>query len=454
MSASSADPTDPPPGASPRVMRVARVLVRPLERFLRIQSASSVVLLAAAAVALGWANSPWAGSYHALWQTELHLGVGAWSASTSLHFVVNDVLMAVLFFVVGLEIRRELHAGELSDLRRASLPIIAAIGGMLVPALCYLAISPGGDAARGWGVPMATDIAFAVGILALLGPRVPPGLRVLLLGLAIIDDIGAIVVIAIFYSAGIQLAGLGIAVAGIAAIVALQRFGVRSAIAYAIPAAVIWCGVLWAGIHPTLAGVIVGLLTPARAWYGPQRLLDAAHQTLGEIHEHTEAAQPNPPELAGSLSRLGRAQREALSPVERMEVVFHPWVAFGIMPAFALANAGVDLGGIALGAAPGVALGIAAGLVVGKPIGVMLASALAVKLGIAALPGGVTWRGLMVVGTVAGIGFTMAIFIAGLAFEARPDLHGIAKVAVLSASVLAAVLTLIIGRRVLRPPEA
>ncbi|MBA3453977.1 MAG: Na+/H+ antiporter NhaA [Deltaproteobacteria bacterium] len=266
-----------PPGTSENAHRLARAVFRPLSRFLHIEAASGIILVFAAAVALVWANSPWAGAYAALWETPLHLGAGTYTLEFSLQFFVNDVLMAIFFFVVGLEIRREMHAGELSDRRRATLPIAAAIGGMVVPAAIYAVLNSSGPAARGWAVPMATDIAFAVGVLALLGKRVPPSLRVFLLALAIIDDIGAIVVIAVFYSSGIELSGIGVAALGVISILGLQRLGTRGVVAYIVPAAIVWAGVYSAGIHPTIAGVIVGLLTPAVAWYGPKRFVTAAH---------------------------------------------------------------------------------------------------------------------------------------------------------------------------------
>ncbi|MBA3818082.1 MAG: Na+/H+ antiporter NhaA [Deltaproteobacteria bacterium] len=440
--------TDVPPGASHQAVRVARAVFRPLERFLHIQAASGIVLVVAAVIALGWANSPWAGTYSAVFEAPIQLGIGGHGLEVSVRFVINDVLMAIFFFVVGLEIRREMHAGELSDLRRAALPIAAAIGGMIVPALIYLAFNPSGPAASGWGVPMATDIAFAVGVLALLGSRVPPSLRVFLLALAIIDDIGAILVIAVFYSSGIELTGLGIALLGIAAIVGLQRFGVRRVSAYVVPAAVVWAGVYSAGIHPTIAGVIVGLLTPAVAWYGPRRFVASAREDLGQIAEITRQDAPTP-DFSEPMTKLRRSQREVLSPVERIESAMHPWVAFGIMPVFALANAGVNVGDAGLGTMPLIAVGIAAGLVVGKLVGVLAASMLAVKLGIASLPRGATWRGVGVVGLVAGIGFTMALFIAELAFAGRPALHGVAKIGVLLASAAAALATLVVGRLLL-----
>ncbi|MBK9035486.1 MAG: Na+/H+ antiporter NhaA [Myxococcales bacterium] len=437
-----------PPEARPPVVRVARALMRPVERFLAIEAASGLILLAAAAVALIWANSAWADDYEALWRTPLGFTIGDYRVEASLHYVVNDILMAIFFFVVGLEIRREMHQGELSDLRRAALPIVAAIGGMVAPALLYLALAPG-SAHDGWGVPMATDIAFAIGVLALLGRRVPPALRVLLLATAIIDDIGAIIVIALFYSSGVS--GLGFAVAGIgiAAIVVMRALGVRRALAYIPAGAVIWIGVAKAGIHPTIAGVIIGLMTPAQAWYGVRRFVAESRTQLDEIEVVCADGHADAQALSKPLAELGRAHREATAPVERLEHILHPWVAYLIMPVFALANAGVALGGLDLGAAPGALAGVMVGLVVGKPLGILLLCGLAVRLGVARLPRGIDVRGLIVVGTVAGVGFTMALFIAGLAFPASPELHGVAKLGVLMASGCAAILAYILGRALL-----
>ena len=460
----STSPTARPPGApsqlpaeaSAPLLRVARVVARPLERFLAVEAASGILLIAAAAVALIWANSPWKHAYHDIWETPLVVVVGELRGEVTLHFVVNDVLMTVFFFVVGLEIRREIHAGELSDLRRASLPTVAALGGMVVPVIIYLAVTRGeGDVGRGWSVPMATDIAFAVGVLALLGKRVPPALRVLLLALAIIDDIGAILVIALFYSNGIGVVGLVVAATGIAAILVVRALGTRSAVAYLLPGIAVWAGVLAAGIHPTIAGVIVGLLTPARRWYGVDGFLAAGREHLAELARRAELPGASGHDLVAPLEALRRAQREAISPVERLEAKLHPWVAFGIMPLFALANAGVTLEGLDLGVAPTEAIGIAAGLVIGKPLGVILLSRIGVALGVSSLPRGVTWGGIALVGMVAGIGFTMALFISALAFESRADLHGIAKLSVLGASAIAALLALALGRLLLpaRPPQ-
>ncbi len=434
-------PSSLPPEARRPVVRVVRALARPVERFLAIEAASGIVLLIAAAIALLWANSPAGDAYHDLWHTQVAVGFGEHVVSASLHYVVNDIFMAIFFFVVGLEIRRELHGGELSELRRAALPIVAALGGMMVPALTYVALAPA-EARAGWGVPMATDIAFAVGVLALLGKRVPPALRILLLAVAIIDDIGAIIVIAVFYSSGLSGQGFAMAGLGIAAILVLQALGVRRALAYVPAGALVWIGVAKAGVHPTIAGVIIGLLTPARAWYGVPRFLEESRRQLATI----EAGGGHGHELDQPMAELARAHREATPPVERILHILHPWVAYLIMPVFALANAGVVLDGLDLGAAPGAFFGVVAGLVIGKPLGVLAACALAPRLGVAQLPRGVDIRGLVVVGMVAGVGFTMALFIAALAFPADPTLHGVAKLGVLVASAIAAIGAFAYGR--------
>jgi len=369
--------------------------------------------------------------------------------SETVHFWINDILMVVFFFVVGLEVRREMFEGELSTARRAALPLAAALGGMLVPASIYLAINAGSPAIDGWGVPMATDIAFAVGVLALLGPRVHPALRVLLLAIAIIDDIGAILVIAVFYSSGITLMGFAVAGAGIAIVVVMQRVGFRSPFLYVVPGLLIWAGILQAGVHPTIAGVILGLLTPVRSWFGSAGFIEVTTRALEKIRGQ-QGSVPDPMELLPELDRINLARREAIPPVSRIEAALHPWVAFGIMPLFALANAGVSLGGLTaeFSVATGIALGVGLGLVVGKPLGIVGFGWLAVRFGVASRPAGVSWAGLTVVGCVAGIGFTMALFIGALAFS-DPAMLAVAKVAVLVASAVAGGAGLLVGYRFL-----
>ncbi len=450
-------PTNPPktldsapPEAWPPLMRAARFAGRPLERFLGIEAASGILLLAAAAIALAWANSPWADAYAAVWHTPIGVRLGSFVFERSLEWFVNDGLMVIFFFVVGMEIRREVHHGELSEWRRAALPMAAALGGMLAPAALYLFVAGAPATRSGWGVPMATDIAFAVGILTLLGKRVPAALRVLLLALAVIDDLGAIAVIAIFYSSGVSLSGLLVAALGLLAVVVMQRFGVRAKLAYVVPALVAWAGTYAAGIHPTVAGVAVGLLTPVRAWLGREGFV---HDVQREIERLPDDANDSSHELAHALRRVDGARREAVSPAASLIESLHPWVAFGIMPIFALANAGV---GISVGAidagASSVIMAVFLGLVVGKPVGVLLASFLTLRFKIAALPVGVTYVHLVVLGLVAGVGFTMALFIAQLAFK-DPALLAAAKLGVLAASGGAAVLSLLVGRSSLAPGQ-
>ncbi len=435
-----------PAEVSDRANRIARVVLGPIERVLHVEAASGAILLLATVLALALANSGWAHVYEHVLHTRLEVAIGSWRAGQSVHFLVNEGLMTLFFFVVGLEIRREVHGGELADLRRAALPVAAALGGMLAPAGLYLALGPPLSVRSGWGVPMATDIAFAVGVLALLGKRVPPALRVLLLALAIIDDIGAIVVIAAFYSGAIDLAGLAIAAVAVVSVVALQRFGVRTALSYVPSGVLLWYGMLRAGVHPTLAGVVLGLMTPAAAWFGPAGLIAAARDAIDVVGREEQKAD----DLLSPLADLGVARREAVSPTVRLQALLHPWVAFLIMPTFALANAGVriDLEALRVPGAAAAAVGIVLGLVVGKPLGILLATVLVVRAGWCALPRGVTWSGVLVVGLVAGIGFTMAIFVAGLAF-ADPAILAAAKLGVLVASALAAVLGLVVGVLVL-----
>ncbi len=446
------DPHDrdraPPPGSWGPALRARRGLARPVERFLAIEAASGILLLLAAAVALVWANSPWRDAYAALWHTPIGIRLGSFAFERDLHFWINDGLMVIFFFVVGLEIRREIHGGELSDLRRASLPLMAALGGMIVPALIYTGFNAGRPTLDGWGIPMATDIAFAVGVLTLLGPRVAPALRILLLALAVIDDVGAILVIALFYSSGIQALGMACMGGGILLVLAMQWVGVRPPLAYVLPTVVVWGGAYAGGIHPTLAGVVVGLLTPVKAWLGLQGFLVEAERRLEGLKRGTVDHS-----ALLHLDGVKRARDEAVSPVDRLQHALHGWVAFGIMPLFALANAGVPLGSASFtGDGFAVFAGVALGLVAGKLVGIVAFSWLAVRLGFAALPTGVGWRGVSVVGLVGGIGFTMALFVAGLALPPGPMLET-AKLAILSGSLVAAVVAMAAGRMLL-PAQA
>lgn len=440
-----------PPESWRPLHRLARRAMVPVENFLSIEASSGILLLAAAAAALVLANSPLRGIYDALWRLPFGLRLGPFAFERDLRFWINDGVMTIFFFVIGLEIRREMHHGELSNLRRATLPLAAAIGGMAVPACIFISLNLGHDSIRGWGIPMATDIAFAVGVLTLLGKRVPAALRVLLLTLAVIDDVGAILVIAIFYSSGLEVSGFLVLAAGLLMILAMQALGVRNPWAYVIPAAIAWAGAYFAGIHPTLVGVVVGLMTPVRAWYGREKFIEQAEVSVSALRERTTDDESA---WLPHLERLNRARQEAVSPVERLEYALHGWVAFGAMPLFALANAGVPLGAASFSGEPLlIFLGVAGGLVLGKPIGILLFSWLATRLGMTELPRGVTWPELGVIGAVAGIGFTMSLFIAGLAFPNGTNLDD-SKLGILVGSGAAAALAFLLGRIILpsKPP--
>ncbi|BBH45669.1 Na+/H+ antiporter NhaA [Pseudomonas sp. KU43P] len=443
----------------PRAQRIAQRAFANLERFLHIEAVSGIVLLIAAVAALIWANSPAAASYDALWHAPVTFGVGSLVFSQSLHFWVNDGLMTIFFLVVGMEIRREIHEGALSSLRQATLPMAAAVGGVAVPALIYLAFSHAPAEQQGWAVPTATDIAFAVGVLALLGKSIPSNVRVFLLALAIIDDIIAVLIIAFFYTGGLDYSGFAVAAVGLLLVVGLQKIGVGSAYAYVVPGAIVWLGVLMTGAHPTLAGVILGLMTPVRSMPLGQRPVEAISRVTDELLGRAKAPESDSSSLSSPLKQLRLAQRELVPPVTRVQTSLHPWVAYGIMPVFALANAGVGLSGVDLSASGPywVMVAVAVALVAGKPLGIVLVSWLMVRLGWCSLPAGVTWRSITLIGLLAGIGFTMSIFIANLAF-ADPGALGAAKLGVLSGSVIAAVLGLAWGtwslRKAARPVAA
>ncbi|MEE4786384.1 Na+/H+ antiporter NhaA [Pseudomonas alliivorans] len=433
--------------AIPRPQVLTERAFSALERFSHIEAVSGIVLLLAALAALIWANSPVAESYEHFWHTQVTLGVGDFSVSRSLHFLVNDGLMTIFFLVVGAEIRQEIKDGALANMKLATLPLGAALGGVMMPAIIYTLLNHGSEASAGWAVPTATDIAFAVGVLALLGKSIPSGVRILLLALAIIDDIVAILIIAIFYTASLDYLGLVITLGGLALVLALQRMGIGKAYAYVVPGAIVWFGLLKTGVHPTLAGVILGLMTPVNSKPATERPLETIGRTFHELMDRFSQAKDNPQAVAEPLKQLRHAQREVLPPVQRIQVGLHPWVAFGVMPLFALANAGVSFAGANLDEALSqkVFVGVMLALVLGKPLGVILASFALVKLNICKLPDGVTWSGVGLVGLLAGIGFTMSIFIASLAFSDAALLSS-AKLSVLAASSVAAVIGLIWGK--------
>ena len=414
-----------------------RFLVRPFQTFIRLEAASGILLLIAAVVALVWANSPLAESYFRLWGTTVTAAVGGFAISKPLLLWINDGLMAIFFFVVGLEIKRELLVGELSDPRKAALSVAAAAGGMVVPAGIYALLNAGGAGASGWGIPMATDIAFALGVLALLGRRVPLTLKVFVTAIAIVDDLGAVLVIAIFYTAKLSLGALGLAAAFLAALVALNLSGVRRPLPYALLGIGMWVAFLKSGVHATLAGVLLALTIPAHRLIDAPGFLRRAGALLAEFAEDVKAGKSEPSEdQQAALRSLEVAAKDLETPLARLEHALHPWVAFLIMPVFALANAGVALGeGIGATLTSPVTLGIILGLFLGKQLGIVAFSWLSTRLGVAALPEGLGWRQIWGVSLLCGIGFTMSLFIASLAF-ADPALLDSAKVGILAGSLV------------------
>jgi NhaA family Na+:H+ antiporter len=395
-------------------------------RFLHVEAAGGIVLALATVVALVWANSPWQDSYHTLWHTELSIGIGNRVLTEDLQHWVNDALMALFFFVVGLEIKREWVAGELRDRRAAVLPAMAAIGGMVVPALVYVIFTAGTDSAHGWGIPMATDIAFALGVVALLGPRIPQPLKIFLLTLAIVDDIGAILVIAIFYSDSIEPAWMLAAAGIVVAIVVLRQVHVRYMPVYVVAGTALWFAVFESGVHATIAGVIMGLLTPALPFQ-----TEVETRNVVDVLDHTPGITLNDVRSASFLLR------ESVSVAERVEDLLHPWISYGVIPTFALANAGITFTSESLSGDPRLLLGVILGLVVGKTVGVTAMTWLSVRLGIGRLPEGVSPSQIVGVAMLAGIGFTVALFIAGLAFD-DAAVQDQAKVGILIGSVVAA----------------
>jgi NhaA family Na+:H+ antiporter len=411
-------------------------LQRPLLAFTHIESASGVVLLVCTAIALIAANSPYADAYLAFWDQEIRFAIGGFELAYPLWYWVNDGLMPIFFFVIGLEIKRELVIGELSDPKKVVLPVAAALGGVVVPVAIYLAFQHGQPGQDGWAVPMATDIAFVVGCLSLLGRRVPYGVTVLMLSLAIVDDLAAVLVIAVFYTSSIKTTWLVGAAVGLVVVAAMNRLGIRRIGLYVMVGAWVWLCTLKSGIHPTIAGVVLGLMTPAMPWLGGPRFLGFLRHTNETLRkEDTTMAQA---ELM--VADLAFASREAVAPLSRIERGLQPWTAFAIMPVFALANAGVPIEVENLGTAMSIA--VATSLFFGKSVGIFGASWLTVKLGLATRPAGVTWPVLGGAAFLGGIGFTMALFIASLGLSG--DLLVTAKIGVIMGSFCSAVVGMLI----------
>jgi NhaA family Na+:H+ antiporter len=413
------------------------------QRFTRLQASGGILLLFSTILALVWANSPWAHAYFELWETNLSITLGIFSLSEHLLEWVNDGFMVVFFFVVGLEIKRELTIGELASPKRAALPIMAALGGMLLPAAIYTAFNLGTGGASGWAIPMATDIAFTLGILTLLGSRVPLSLKVFFTALAIADDLGAVLVIALFYSQEIHLAGLAVGGVILLALIGLNLTGVRRPLPYVFLGIGLWLAFLESGIHPTIAGVLLAFTIPARTRAQPQAFLAQCTAVLSGIDSVTgsdsdaEGIDVSDRQQAAAHTLEAIAERMQ-TPAQRLEHSVTPWATYLILPLFALANAGVAFSGnVALAVTSPVGMGIIAGLVVGKPLGITLFSWLAIRIGVAEMPARVKWPQLISATFLAGIGFTMSLFIANSAFSSLASLST-AKIGILAASVVAA----------------
>jgi Na+:H+ antiporter, NhaA family len=418
------------------------------QQFFKTEAAGGLLLFVSASAAMVAANSGWAEAYHGLWATKVTIGAAGHDLALTVHQWINDGLMAIFFLLVGLEVKREVLAGELSSPRQAALPIAGAIGGMVVPTLIYLMASGGGIARRGWAVTMATDIAFALGALAMVAPRAPAGLKIFLAALAIVDDIGAVLVIALFYTG--QIAGQALMMAGLctAGLLVLNRLGIRSLSPYLLTGIALWFFVHESGVHATIAGVALAMAIPVRtrinaAEYSAQAgaLLEAFDRTeTGDLSVLTSKGQQE------AIFAIGRANLQVLAPLLRLEHALHGLSAFLVMPLFAFSNAGVTLSGLNIDR---VTLAIFLGLTLGKPLGITAASLAAVRSRVAGLPQGVSWRALHGCGWLGGIGFTMSLFIATLAFEGTPFLAS-AKVGILAASVFAGIVGAVIVRGGLR----
>lgn len=431
MSSRSDDAARQSAGELPREM--ADRFTRSFARFLEIEAATGVLLALAAGAALVLSNSPWSHAFLTFWDTPLGLEFGAASFSRPLRDWISDGPMTLFFFVVALELKRALVRGELRSFRMAAFSFAGALGGMAIPAAIYLALMHGKAGMHGWGTVMATDTAFVMGTLALLGTRIPASLRLFLLSLAIFDDVGAMLIVAVGYGENLNWSALGLVAALVVVVFTAARLGIRSVPVYVLLGLVMWFAFDAGGLHPTVTGVVLGLMTPAREWVNSERLHRILQRvTARPLSERASASVKGRAELR----RAGVATREALSPVERFEIQLHPWSAFVIMPTFALANAGVELSWA--GIKDPVATAVVAGLVLGKPLGVFSFSWLAARLGLATRPSSLKWSVLAAGSVLTGIGFTMSLFIAGLAFGSTPALAA-AKTGILAASVVAGV---------------
>lgn len=431
--------------------RIPKGFIRPIMRFTQIEASSGSILLIAALVALIWANAPFGETYKEFWETHLHLEIGPIHFEESLKHIVNDALMVIFFFVVGLEIKRELVVGELRDPKKAALPAIAALGGMLLPAAIYVSFvaGQGGEALNGWAIPMATDIAFSVGVISLLGSRVSTGAKLFLLALAIADDIGAILVIAVAYTEDLSLGWLAAGIIGLVLIYIAQRVGIRSMLFYGVAGFIVWFFVFESGVHATLAGVALGLMTPVYPLYSEEDYYRRSSWILGRF-EMNRAAPNHRERLDYDAMQMAAVARESIAPLDRLEHALTPWSSFVVVPLFALANAGVRFAdfeeGIGGAITSPVALGVALGLMLGKLFGISIATWIAVRLGLGKLPSRTGWTQVIGLAGLAGIGFTVSLFVTELAFI-DSGLADSAKIGIFIGSFTAGVLGFTVLRR-------
>jgi NhaA family Na+:H+ antiporter len=419
----------------------------PVNKFIHQEHTSGIVLFISVLVAIAWVNSPFAHSYHQLWDIKFSLGFGSYVLDHPLHLWINDGLMALFFFVIGLELKREFMAGELSSIKKASLPMVAALGGMLVPALIYFFINKGSEAEHGWGIPMATDIAFALALLSLAGKHIPSSVKVFLSALAVADDLGAVLVIAIFYSTHIALVPLTIGIWLLIILLIGNKMGIRSIAFYLVIGFAVWVAFLLSGVHATIAGVLVAFTIPARTRINEKNYAESLRKLLFDFEKQI----PNNSTLTTAeqhhtIEKIKELSMDAETPLQKVEYLLHPWVAFVIMPLFALANAGIIIGADFFTSIMNpVSMGVAIGLLAGKFAGVLIATWLMVKFG-ARLPANANWKQITGVALLAGVGFTMSLFISGLAFT-HPEMVDQAKYGILLASLLAGVLGVVVLKK-------
>lgn len=422
-------------------------LTAPVSRFIHQEHTSGIVLFISVLIAIVWVNSPFAASYHHLWDIKFSFGFGSHVLDHSLHLWINDGLMAVFFFVIGLELKREFMAGELSSMKKASLPMVAALGGTLVPALIYFFINKGTPSEHGWGIPMATDIAFALALLSIAGKHIPSSVKVFLSALAVADDLGAVLVIAIFYSTHIALLPLGIGLGLLVILLIGNRMGIRNTAFYLIIGFGVWVAFLLSGVHATIAGVLVAFTIPARTLINEKSYADNLRKLLTVFEkEIPNNSTLTTPEQHDAIEKIKKLSMDAETPLQKVEYALHPWVAFVVMPLFALANAGIIIGANFFSSLLNpVSIGVTVGLLAGKFVGVLLATWIMVKFG-AQLPANSTWKQITGVALLAGVGFTMSLFISGLAFT-HPEMVDQAKYGILLASLIAGILGVIVLRK-------